>query len=103
MILFNTGISNSSAVPVKFHVSAFKTIAIVGGTSEIEQGIIKNLLATKAEFDAVILLTRDPDSMASKALAALGAETRKIPSELSAAAIPALVEALKRVDVLVSI
>ncbi|TPX42363.1 hypothetical protein CcCBS67573_g10517 [Chytriomyces confervae] len=84
-------------------MSAFKNIAVVGGTSEIGQDLIKNLLATKAEFDSIILLTRDPDSVASKALTAAGAEARKIPSELSAAAIPALVEALKRVDVLVSI
>ncbi|KAJ3231562.1 hypothetical protein HDU81_003673 [Chytriomyces hyalinus] len=74
---------------------AFKNIAIVGGTSEIGQDLIRNLLATKGEIDAVILLTRDSESKASKELASLGAETRKIPSELSAAAIPALVESLK--------
>ncbi|KAJ3390475.1 hypothetical protein HDU80_011282 [Chytriomyces hyalinus] len=82
---------------------AFKNIAVVGGTSAIGQALIKNLLTTKGEFDSVILLTRDPESAASKGLAAFGAETRKIPSELSAAAIPALVESLKGVDVLVSV
>ncbi|KAJ3219057.1 hypothetical protein HDU81_000406 [Chytriomyces hyalinus] len=82
---------------------AFKNIAVVGGTSTIGQALIKNLLATKGEFDSVILLTRDPESKASQDLAALGAETRKIPSELTTEAIPALVESLKGVDALVSV
>ncbi|KAJ3219056.1 hypothetical protein HDU81_000405, partial [Chytriomyces hyalinus] len=82
---------------------AFKNIAVVGGTSTIGQALIKDLLTKKGEFDSVILLTRDPESKASKELAALGAETRKIPSELSAAAIPALAESLKGVDALVSV
>ncbi|KAJ3378780.1 hypothetical protein HDU80_002703 [Chytriomyces hyalinus] len=82
---------------------AFKNIAVVGGTSTIGQALIKNLLTTKGEFDAVILLTRDPESKASKELAALGAETRKIPSELSSEAIPALADSLKGIDALVSV
>ncbi|KAJ3226662.1 hypothetical protein HDU78_010321 [Chytriomyces hyalinus] len=82
---------------------AFKNIAVVGGTSAIGKALIKNLLATKGEFDSVILLTRDPESKASQELATLGAETRKIPSELSADAVPALVESLKGVDALVSV
>ncbi|KAI8830301.1 hypothetical protein BJ741DRAFT_620375 [Chytriomyces cf. hyalinus JEL632] len=82
---------------------AFNNIAIVGGTSTIGQALIKDLLATKGEFASVILLTRDPESKASKELIALGAEARKIPSDLSAESIPALAESLKGVDALVSV
>ncbi|KAI8607614.1 hypothetical protein BC830DRAFT_1072817 [Chytriomyces sp. MP71] len=82
---------------------AFKNIAILGGTATIGQQLIKDLLANKDEFASVVLLTRDPESTKAKELSALGAIPRRLPSELSApSSRPHLVEALKGIDVVVS-